>query len=465
MKSFNRVDRVMVKQENQLNHRLVIDWRQRNNDLPLLLDRYDSLTDLENDYNRYWGIPIELRIIIDNASNTIFGQTNTSRYNTMKTKLLAKQSKDLKTYTKTTKTKEVSIDPINMIMMMKECASSQNPNSDDWMKFYLPFSEAYNTPEQDKEYKDNLKEISEMVKDKYFQDNRLSLDEYTYLPSLTPQEIIDSKVPMNIEEKGYQDWLEGYDSLFKGNPSKYLSTVDYIYHRVKELKEKYSHTKDPLEKSAIFNLLLAYGTLPSMPNKADTKSKIRDYLKYLNSEITFYDLTDEDIEFKDLSDKEIEFKDLYTIFVCRQNEKGITKFAHANTLETLKNRAEEYSLSKDNLLVFCVNRQLFNIADKLIELDTEGEYEHILDSNINFKLFLTFLMKADKMNYMIYGTNVYKIQDHEKFDYYKIIKIMKYIDLSEQSLQMLQAAKNKFGELLPTDESYTMEDIKGLLKF
>ena len=211
--------------------------------------------------------------------------------------------------------------------------------------------------------------------------------------------------------------------------------------------------------------MLAYGTLPSMPNKADTKSKIRDYLKYLNSEITFYDLTDEDIEFKDLSDKEIEFKDLYTIFVCRQNEKGITKFAHANTLETLKNRAEEYSLSKDNLSVFCVNRQLFNIADKLIELDTEGEYEHILDSNINFKLFLTFLMKADKMNYMIYGTNVYKIQDHEKFDYYKIIKIMKYIDLSEQSLQMLQAAKNKFGELLPTDESYTMEDIKGLLKF
>lgn len=278
-------------EKESINHKEVNRWKLSTN-LPLLYDDYNSLSDLEADMDEYNSIPVDLQTISDDKSVALFGKNNRDRYREMRHDFLAKPIKTYKEY-KPINMKLNYIDPINMILMMRECAESDNPNSNSWYMKYLSLSESFNPPENYNTLQTRIKDIVSTIRECYYFDN--DWDGYTaFFPMYLPNEIPIEESSLLDGSKG---WNKEYSSLFNGAPTKnYIATSNYWKDMVTDLYSKYKNSKNDEEKNEYKSKLLGLGwnvelMPPTIENIYSNKGRVIEYIKNLHKNIPIFDIT------------------------------------------------------------------------------------------------------------------------------------------------------------------------------
>lgn len=289
MNSKQHIDDIIRHDKKSKKNRIVKNWMMDTN-IPLLYDSYKTLSDLENDMSDFNSIPVELQVISNDKSIELFKSTNQERYNKLKHEFLIKASNDLLTYKPNKKdVKPNYIDPINMIMMLRECS-----NDEYWMEKYIAVAESYTPADIIDNLKDKKKMYRSYIESKVKDMNTWALSNEAF-PMLTPDEIKTRPV----EDKEAKTWLNSYTALFNGMQSKYNISSDILNSwksRVVNLYNQYLTSKDEYKKR-YKDLMYSYGwdidvlipdqyTINNMP-------RVKNILINLLNKITYFDLTGE----------------------------------------------------------------------------------------------------------------------------------------------------------------------------
>lgn len=236
------------------------DWSLTNN-IPIILDNYETLSDLENAKDKFMSVPIDLQTISDDKSLSLYGSTNIVRYRKQRNEFYRKDSKEAihhRGYDDGTK--YAFIDPVNMIMMMRECAHHYSTNwMDEYIKASKVFNESFVLSKMNKFRNTNKKYIEKIV----FEDNK-PMPDGLILPPLSYEESTISHKPFTlIDNTGITKWRDMYKSIICGsNIDEYMKmenvwkeSIQTIYNSEDEDKNEklislgWNPYIEPLEKN------------------------------------------------------------------------------------------------------------------------------------------------------------------------------------------------------------------------
>lgn len=276
--------------EKTVENRQVKDWRIGHN-LILLYNHYSSLGELNNDYDTFIAMPIEARIISDDESISLFGANNTDRYNKMRHEFFTRHKKELLVHRVSEKrVSDADIDPINLLVMMKE-STSLSPN---WYEGYLSKSKKLNGEKKTKYLLENKNFIQNAIESSVKEDNTFELDNEIF-PIFKPDELSYMQYCEDYLDDGTSitDWQNTYSALIggKGKITDYDQIKELWIHKINYLLGLLH--KDPSNKTIISNIL-AWGWNPNIPftqeniNKAS--NRIKNYLKLITNKYIFYNL-------------------------------------------------------------------------------------------------------------------------------------------------------------------------------
>ena len=447
-------------------------WRLSAN-LPLLYTDYETLSELEEDYGQYELLDLDLQMLTDDESMRLFGKDNPTRYKEMKHEFLIKPTKELKEYKPEMIDKKPTIDPINMIMMMRECAYHKNS---DWMKSYLSISEAYNPSQQYQNLVDNQDAIKEMVSKSIYESNLCSNLNYTF-PMYTPDQIPEAESGELEDGTPYDTWSKIYGEMLRGNRSKEFAYLGKNwFETITRLYSQYKNVESDTEREGYKKKLLTLGwNVELMPVTAQNVERISNRMKEklmgIQSSIRLFDLSELNFPKIDYTDSMV--NGIY--FVCIKVD-GVYKNIYVSNHAI--GSGQIYLLAK------------YRTGTELIKVDYIPEYygefdiffipyENLTDYHIRereedlnptaetcgatvgeFKLFLYSLG---------IGGDVYKLFSGRAVDFDRNIytNALKYISLSYSiRADVEKLAYNESGLISDTDDDIlTMGEIKRILKF
>lgn len=441
-------------------------WKLSTN-LPLLYDKYSSLSELEADMDEYNSIPVDLQIISDDKSVALFGKNNRDRYREMRHDFLIKPNKDFAEYRPLSQ-KVKYIDPINMILMMRECAESGNPNSNSWYTKYLSLSESYNPPASYNYFQNHIKEVIEIVRECYYSDN--DWDGTTaYFPMYLPNEI-------PVEEAsildGAKEWKKAYASLFDGAPTKdYTSVMGEWKDAISTLYDGYKNAEDSEEANEYKKRILGLGwnveLMPPTPeNIYSHKSRVMQYIKNLHSNIPIFDITR--LNFPDIE----EDSGLVPMqFVCCS--KNDDKYEEIY-LSKRPDFADSCMLAKKGNTLFCskpdkilqnMYYDIYAVPNREVKVDpdieeSDGLYKWNVSSNPGSFKFFIHKLNLDGPVYKIFSGQYDDINFKDLKNKIKYVSITDKMNKDFDKVQLESAGIKQ----TPFDEVMTYGEIKELLK-
>lgn len=447
-------------------------WRLSAN-LPLLYTDYETLSELEEDYGQYELLDLDLQMLTDDESMRLFGKDNPTRYKEMKHEFLIKPTKELKEYKPEMIDKKPTIDPINMIMMMRECAYHKNS---DWMKSYLSISEAYNPSQQYQNLVDNQDAIKEMVSKSIYESNLCSNLNYTF-PMYTPDQIPEVESGELEDGTPYDTWSKIYGEMLRGNRSKEFAYLGKNwFETITRLYSQYKNVESDTEREGYKKKLLTLGwNVELMPVTAQNVERISNRMKEklmgIQSSIRLFDLSELNFPKIDYTDSMV--NGIY--FVCIKVDgvyKNIYVSNHAigsgqiyllakyrTGTELLKvDHIPEYYGEFDIFFIPYENLTDYHIREREEDLNPTAE---TCGATVGeFKLFLYSLG---------IGGDVYKLFSGRAVDFDRNIytNALKYISLSYSiRADVEKLAYNESGLISDTDDDIlTMGEIKRILKF
>lgn len=447
-------------------------WRLSAN-LPLLYTDYETLSELEEDYGQYELLDLDLQMLTDDESMRLFGKDNPTRYKEMKHEFLIRPTKELKEYKPEMIDKKPTIDPINMIMMMRECAYHKDSN---WMKSYLSISEAYNPSQQYQNLVDNQDTIKEMVSKSIYESNLCSNLKYTF-PMYTPDQIPETESGELEDGTSYDTWSKIYGEMLRGNRSKEFAYLGKNwFETITRLYSQYKNVESDIEREGYKKKLLTLGwnveLMPVTPQNVERISnKMKEKLMGIQSSIRLFDLSELNFPKIDYTDSMV--NGVY--FVCIKVD-GVYKNIYVSNHAI--GSSQIYLLAK------------YRTGTELVKVDHIPEYygefdiffipyENLTDYHIRereeapnptaetcgatvgeFKLFLYSLG---------IGGDVYKLFSGRAVDFDRntYTNALKYISLSYSiRSDVRKLAYNESGLISDTDDDIlTMGEIKRILKF
>lgn len=447
-------------------------WRLSAN-LPLLYTDYETLSELEEDYGQYELLDLDLQMLTDDESMRLFGKDNPTRYKEMKHEFLIKPTKELKEYKPEMIDKKPTIDPINMIMMMRECAYHKNS---DWMKSYLSISEAYNPSQQYQNLVDNQDVIKEMVSKSIYESNLCSNLNYTF-PMYTPDQIPEAESGELEDGTPYNTWSKIYGEMLRGNRSKEFAYLGKNwFETITRLYSQYKNVESDTEREGYKKKLLTLGwNVELMPVTAQNVERISNRMKEklmgIQSSIRLFDLSELNFPKIDYTDSMV--NGIY--FVCIKVDgvyKNIYVSNHAigsgqiyllakyrTGTELIKvDHIPEYYGEFDIFFIPYENLTDYHIREREEDLNPTAE---TCGATVGeFKLFLYSLG---------IGGDVYKLFSGRAVDFDRNIytNALKYISLSYSiRADVEKLAYNESGLISDTDDDIlTMGEIKRILKF
>lgn len=447
-------------------------WRLSAN-LPLLYNGYETLSELEEDYGQYELLDLDLQMLTDDESMRLFGKDNPTRYKEMKHEFLIKPTKELKEYKPEMIDKKPSIDPINMIMMMRECAYHKNG---DWMKSYLSISEAYNPSQQYQKIVDNQNSIKEMVSKSIYESNLCSNLNYTF-PMYTPDQIPEAESGELEDGTPYDTWSKVYGEMLKGNRSKEFAYLGKNwFETITRLYSQYKNVESDDDREGYRKKLLTLGwnveLMPVTPQNVQLISnRMKEKLMGIQSSIRLFDLSE-------LSFPKIEYNNSLVngvYFVCIKVD-GVYKNIYVSNhdigngqiyllakyrtgIELIKvDHIPEYYGEFD--MYFAPYKQLEDYPIKERQEDPYATAETCGATVGEFKLFLYSLSIGGDV-YKLFGGRAVNFNR----DAYR--NKLKYISLSYSiRSDMKELSYNESGLISDTDDDIlTMGEIKRILKF
>ena len=447
-------------------------WRLSAN-LPLLYTDYETLSELEEDYGQYELLDLDLQMLTDDESMRLFGKDNPTRYKEMKHEFLIRPTKELKEYKPEMIDKKPTIDPINMIMMMRECAYRKNS---DWMKSYLSISEAYNPSQQYQNLVDNQDAIKEMVSKSIYESNLCSNLNYTF-PMYTPDQIPEAESGELEDGTPYDTWSKIYGEMLRGNRSKEFAYLrKNWFETITRLYSQYKNVESDTEREGYKKKLLTLGwNVELMPVTAQNVERISNRMKEklmgIQSSIRLFDLSELNFPKIDYTDSMV--NGIY--FVCIKVDgvyKNIYVSNHAIGSSQIyllaKYRTGTELIKVDHIPEYYGEFDIFfipyeNLTDYHIrerEEDLNPTAETCGATVGEFKLFLYSLG---------IGGDVYKLFSGRAVDFDRNIytNALKYISLSYSiRADVEKLAYNESGLISDTDDDIlTMGEIKRILKF
>lgn len=447
-------------------------WRLSAN-LPLLYTDYETLSELEEDYGQYELLDLDLQMLTDDESMRLFGKDNPTRYKEMKHEFLIKPTKELKEYKPEMIDKKPTIDPINMIMMMRECAYHKDS---DWMKSYLSISEAYNPSQQYQNLVDNQDAIKEMVSKSIYESNLCSNLNHTF-PMYTPDQIPEAESGELEDGTPYDTWSKIYGEMLRGNRSKEFAYLGKNwFETITRLYSQYKNVESDTEREGYKKKLLTLGwNVELMPVTAQNVERISNRMKEklmgIQSSIRLFDLSELNFPKIDYTDSMV--NGIY--FVCIKVDgvyKNIYVSNHAigsgqiyllakyrTGTELIKvDHIPEYYGEFDIFFIPYENLTDYHIREREEDLNPTAE---TCGATVGeFKLFLYSLG---------IGGDVYKLFSGRAVDFDRNIytNALKYISLSYSiRADVEKLAYNESGLISDTDDDIlTMGEIKRILKF
>lgn len=447
-------------------------WRLSAN-LPLLYTDYETLSELEEDYGQYELLDLDLQMLTDDESMRLFGKDNPTRYKEMKHEFLIKPTKELKEYKPEMIDKKPTIDPINMIMMMRECAYHKNS---DWMKSYLSISEEYNPSQQYQNLVDNQDAIKEMVSKSIYESNLCSNLNYTF-PMYTPDQIPEVESGELEDGTPYDTWSKIYGEMLRGNKSKEFAYLGKNwFETITRLYSQYKNVESDTEREGYKKKLLTLGwNVELMPVTAQNVERISNRMKEklmgIQSSIRLFDLSELNFPKIDYTDSMV--NGIY--FVCIKVDgvyKNIYVSNHAigsgqiyllakyrTGTELIKvDHIPEYYGEFDIFFIPYENLTDYHIREREEDLNPTAE---TCGATVGeFKLFLYSLG---------IGGDVYKLFSGRAVDFDRNIytNALKYISLSYSiRADVEKLVYNESGLISDTDDDIlTMGEIKRILKF
>lgn len=447
-------------------------WRLSAN-LPLLYTDYETLSELEEDYGQYELLDLDLQMLTDDESMRLFGKDNPTRYKEMKHEFLIRPTKELKEYKPEMIDKKPTIDPINMIMMMRECAYHKDS---DWMKSYLSISEAYNPSQQYQNLVDNQDAIKEIVSKSIYESNLCSNLNYTF-PMYTPDQIPEVESGELEDGTPYDTWSKIYGEMLRGNRSKEFAYLGKNwFETITRLYSQYKNVESDIEREGYKKKLLTLGwNVELMPVTAQNVERISNRMKEklmgIQSSIRLFDLSELNFPKIDYTDSMV--NGIY--FVCIKVDgvyKNIYVSNHAigsgqiyllakyrTGTELIKvDHIPEYYGEFDIFFIPYENLTDYHIRER--EEDPNPTAETCGATVGEFKLFLYSLG---------IGGDVYKLFSGRAVDFDRNIytNALKYISLSYSiRADVEKLAYNESGLISDTDDDIlTMGEIKRILKF
>ena len=310
----------------------VKDWRIGCN-MILLYSRYDSIKELEEDWDKFEGMEREDQYISDDESLRLFNKTNNDRYEEMLHKFYSDPKEEEKDYNKEyTPPNKITIDPLDRLFLCREMAIDENYLDNVNKAKFIGFIQEANSDFNLTADIDSIK--SDIMSD--LESSNLFDDVGVTFPFLSLEAMSDNEGNISIIDDDHAKWLDGYKRLMTiGDKSRYTPNIDYWKRTVQNVYDDYSKAKEnDDEKKDFFKYrLVSLGWVPDIKPTPETIEKASDTAKQRIKEVlrntSIIDVPDTDGI--DLS-KEKEASP-YLYIVCRKNNDTYTMIALASNKE------------------------------------------------------------------------------------------------------------------------------------
>lgn len=451
------------------------EWRLGGNNV-LLYSNYDTLADLEQDFDDFNNTDMDDRIISDDKSIELFGKTNKERYEIMLHKLQDGPSEVYREL-RVSAHEDTNISPVDKVFLIRESAINRNYIDSINKSVYTGFIQEDTSVYDIKHDKDYIKEevLSKLDGDNIYDDVGIT---FPFL-SLEAMAASNELHPVDDDQ---EDWQMAYKKMMvTGDAKDYMNLATYWTNIINDTynlrKECEKHgDKEGVEKCN--KILIGYGWAPAIdPTKIaiDKASELtRKRIEKLLDKITVIDLTSE--EFSQERSKQTSIKpylyiaafklgNRYNCIVLssdRDFKNAIQigyDFSSANMLATPMARrfnVNTYSPSfKCEVYVIFNNDSVAADALSKVYLSNSPDFDNFTEYNMDInnvgglKLFLYTILK--RYNCVLDNDHIfmYKIHDGEIGEYLethgeKYLELVYRVERKYNRIGMTESTTNEF---------------------
>jgi len=427
----------------------VKEYRLASN-LTLLYSDYETISELEQDYNDFLNMEHEFRHDSDDKSIAIFGKNNKDRYEEILHKLYSKPEPIYDELYKSyiPPDPKIIIDPLDNLFIAREMAINpdyiKNLNRNYFLKNIQENNSLFDINTNRKEIHSIIE--SELKSENLWDDSRIIFPalEYNFIKEHTD---INNKIEV-------KKWQNAYFKLMVGSNEDYIKLTEFWKKSIMDFYEKLQDAiskKDKVHIDIFTNNLIAFGWNPAIrptEENIDKASEMtRDQIENVLKKYVFYDITNIDPVNTDSVSDDIEIKVapfLYIMAIKKNNnyikflfskDKEFTKFTEISIddeheypiISHWKNSLEVYI--DDSIDVFVIpgcwdNSNEFNgdsnIMDRFENMSNSdhlpnigSKYKLDINNKGGFKLFLHTIFNYCVMwPYLKSSINhIYKIYD------------------------------------------------------
>ena len=276
------------------------DWRLGNN-IVLLYSQYESLTDLEEDFDDFNNMDLVYRNISNDKSIELFGKTNVERYDSMLHKMYSRPDDVYGEIKRVSNEDNINISPLEKLFLLRETAINKNYidniNKSKYIKFIQEDSSIYDITHD----KDIIKEeiLSKLESDNIYDDVGI------VFPFLSLEAMMDDNGNLDPQDDDQEIWQRSYKKMMvTGDAKDYMNLATYWKNIINDTynlkKESEKHgDKDTVEKCN--KILIGYGWAPAIDPNTSTINKAseitKERIEKVLTRMTMIDLTkDNNIE-------------------------------------------------------------------------------------------------------------------------------------------------------------------------
>ena len=274
----------------------VHDWRLASN-TTLLYSQYQSLTDLEEDFDDFNNMDLTKRNISDDKSIELFGKTNKERYDDLLHKMYSRPD-EIYSEIRPASHESVDISPLEKLFLLRESAVNRDyidsVNKSKFTKFIQEDTTMYDINHERELIKDEI--LTKLNNDNIYNDVGITF------PFLSLESMIAIEGSLEPYDDDQERWQKAYKKMMVTGDSKdYMALASYWKSSINDIynsrleAEKHGDT----DSVKIYDkILVNYGWAPSIdPNNTaiDKASELtRNKIENLLNKITMIDLTTED---------------------------------------------------------------------------------------------------------------------------------------------------------------------------
>ena len=271
----------------------VKDWRLDSN-IVLLYPKYENISDLEMDWDKFIAMNKYLQIVSDEKSIELFGNTNQDRYELMLHKFYDEDSIDKNEF-------QFNKDKHDVDQEVDDLYFTINFDKDRY--FYRKYMSA-SIQESINEFIPSEEYISN-IESRILDDNPDIIDESAIYPYYTPKEIeyYDKKyfndVKLPLKESLYvAKWKKAYREGFEtGNFDKLKALNNEWEDKVKEIND--SNLDKDIKNKTLLNLGCNYSLPVSKDSLVKQSERVKNAISSLYSNIRIYTVNDTEASVQD----------------------------------------------------------------------------------------------------------------------------------------------------------------------